>query len=78
MDGGTSPTQGYGLTSAATVNGQTGPANSFVAGSTDAADFSHLDSFFAESGWTREDVLLAIGVIQVAAWLALLYLEVQK
>lgn len=41
-------------------------------------EVSHLDSFFANSGWTREDLMLVLGTAQVLAWLALLYLEVRE
>ncbi|WP_336001451.1 hypothetical protein [Halorientalis halophila] len=37
---------------------------------------SHLDSFFDSSGWTREDVLVVAAGVQLVAWAALLYLEV--
>jgi hypothetical protein len=39
---------------------------------------SHLDSFFAESALTREDVLVVAAVLQLLAWAALLYLEVNE
>ena len=41
-------------------------------------EVSHLDSFFAGTGWTREDILTLAAMIQVLAWLSLLYLEVSK
>lgn len=37
---------------------------------------SHLDSFFDQSGWTREDVLVVAAIVQLLAWSLLLYLEV--
>ncbi|MFD1588715.1 hypothetical protein ACFR9U_17185 [Halorientalis brevis] len=37
---------------------------------------SHLDSFFDQSGWTREDVLVVAAMVQLLAWSVLLYLEV--
>lgn len=40
--------------------------NTGVQGSTE----SHLDSFFAESGWTREDVILVLMALQAALLLA--------
>ncbi len=40
--------------------------NTGVQGSTE----SHLDSFFAESGWTREDVMLLLMLAQAALLLA--------
>jgi len=39
---------------------------------------SHLDSFFAESAWTREDVLVLAALVQLLGWAALLYLEVNR
>ena len=39
---------------------------------------SHLDSFFQSSALTREDVLVVAAVVQMLAWAALLYLEVNK
>lgn len=39
---------------------------------------SHLDSFFNRSGWTREDVLVIAASVQIAMWVALLYLEVTE
>lgn len=38
---------------------------------------SHLDSFFEASNWTREDVMVIAAGIQVATFLALLYVEAQ-
>ena len=37
---------------------------------------SHLDSIFAGSGWTREDVMVVAALLQILAWVSLLYLEV--
>jgi hypothetical protein len=39
---------------------------------------SHLDSFFASSGWTREDVMVVAAGVQLLMWVALLYLEVTE
>jgi|GEM_PF-5008029 len=39
---------------------------------------SHLDSFFATSALTREDVLVVAAVVQMLAWAMLLYLEVNE
>lgn len=39
---------------------------------------SHLDSFFDSSGWTREDVMVVASAVQLLAWAALLYVEVQR
>ena len=39
---------------------------------------SHLDSFFVQSGWTREDVLVVAALIQLIAWLLLLYMEANR
>lgn len=36
---------------------------------------SHLDTVFASSGWTREDVLVLAALLQLGMWLALLYIE---
>lgn len=46
--------------------------------SVDATVNSHLDSFFATSALTREDVLVVASVVQMFAWGALLYLEVNE
>lgn len=81
MNGGVSPDAGIGLTSATTTNatGTTyGPDATVLESSGDIAEMSHFDSFFATSGWTREDVLMVAGLVQVAAWVALLYLEVSE
>lgn len=43
-----------------------------------AAVDSHLDSFFAGSGWTREDVLVVAALVQLVAWSILLYNEVVR
>lgn len=37
---------------------------------------SHLDTWFTARGYTREDVLVISGAIQIVFWCALLYLEV--
>ncbi len=39
---------------------------------------SHLDSFFETSALTREDVLVLASLVQLVAWMALLYLEVTE
>lgn len=38
---------------------------------------SHLDSFFDQSGWTREDVMVLAALVQLLAWGSLLYIEVK-
>lgn len=45
-----------------------------VTGSVD----SHLDSFFATHAVTRDDVLVLAGVLNVALFLTLLYVEVAR
>jgi|GEM_PF-6481876 len=86
MQGGSyAPTPGYGLTSATTeqpteqpsLGGQTGQRQPLQA-SGDRSGMSHLDSFFASSGWTREDVMVVAAGVQIAMWIALLYLEVKN
>jgi len=39
---------------------------------------SHLDSLFASSGWTREDVMVVAAGVQLLMWVALLSLVVQR
>jgi len=39
---------------------------------------SHLDSFFQSHALTREDVLVLAAFVQLLAWAALLYLEVNE
>ncbi len=44
---------------------------------TDVQSFeSHLDSFIEGSGWTREDLLLVLTLLEVVALTALAYSEV--
>jgi hypothetical protein len=66
---------------AATAGGQSTDTTASVTSTSgdptvDAAVNSHLDSFFATSALTREDVLVVAAVVQMLAWGALLYLEV--
>lgn len=49
-----------------------------VEGDTIASIDSHLDSWFETHAMTREDVVLAIGLVQTGMWVALLYLELQE
>mgnify|MGYP000049291105 CR=1 FL=1 len=42
-----------------------------------ATSESHLDSFFAESGWTRDDVVTAATVLNSVLFIVLVYLEVR-
>lgn len=85
--GGYSPSPGYGLTATSATTTGSGPQGSTSRPSTtsqrqplavegDTAAVSHLDSFFAQSAWTREDVLVVAAVVQLVAWTALLYIEV--
>lgn len=78
--GGYSPSPGYGLTatSATTTTGQSqsAPSQTPVSVEGDRSEMSHLDSFFASSGWTREDVMVVAAGVQLLMWVALLYLEV--
>lgn len=39
---------------------------------------SHLDSVFDASGWTRDDVMVVAAAIQLLAWAALLWVEVNR
>jgi hypothetical protein len=58
-------------------SGQTGRAGLDTNVTTSSAELeSHLDSFFDDSGWTREDVLVLAAAVQLGMWVALLYLEV--
>lgn len=49
-----------------------------VSGATVANVDSHLDSFFATHGVTREDVMVLAAAVQLGMWVALLYLEVSQ
>lgn len=78
--GGVNPDVGYGLVTSATTDGgqRSAPDRTPLDSSGDISDLSHLDSFFATTGWTREDVLVVAAVVQLGMWLALLYLEVNE
>jgi len=79
--GGYNPGPGYGLTAtttSATTTGGSSPPEQPLAVEGNTAEMSHLDSFFAQSGWTREDVLVVAAGMQIALWLVLLYLEVTE
>ncbi|SEN04345.1 hypothetical protein SAMN05216388_1001231 [Halorientalis persicus] len=79
--GGYNPGLGYGLTTtatSATTTGGSSPPEQPLAVAGDKSDMSHLDSFFASSGWTRVDVLVVAAGMQIALWLVLLYLEVTE
>ena len=79
MQGGGSPAPGYGLTSAATTQGSASALETTsLETQGDLSDLSHLDTFFANSGWTRDDVLVVAAVANVSLWLILLYLEVSE
>lgn len=56
-----------------TDNGTTDPTYSALGADGSGSLDSHLDSFFQSSGWTRDDVLLLVSVIELAllAYLAL-------
>ena len=77
MTGGGSPAPGHGLTTASAATEQSSLGGSTPLHATsDTSEVSHLDSFFQGSGWTREDVLVAVSVVELALWAILLYLEV--
>ncbi len=68
---------------AATAGGQTTDTTASVTSTTGGQTVigevdSHLDSFFAGTAWTREDVLVLASLVQLVAWMALLYLEVNE
>ncbi len=62
--------------------GESGNAQATTMGSgldseSDVQSFeSHLDSFIEGSGWTREDLLLILTLLEAAALAALVYSEV--
>ena len=85
--GGFAPSPGYGLTatsaSAATEQssqspGVTNSQRQPLSASGDRSEMSHLDSLFASSGWTREDVMVVAAGVQLLMWVALLSLVVQR
>ena len=85
--GGYAPSPGYGLTAtsaSATTDhssqspGSTVPQRQPLSATGDRSEMSHLDSFFASSGWTREDVMVVAAGVQLLMWVALLYLEVTE
>ena len=90
--GGFSPGPGYGLTGSSTSAATTQQAGSVPTWQTggasvwsqhmtvegDRSEMSHLDSFFASTGWTREDVMVVAASLQIIMWLALLYLEITE
>ena len=85
--GGYAPSPGYGLTAtsaSATTDhssqspGATGSQRQPLSATDDRSEMSHLDSFFASSGWTREDIMVVAAGVQLLMWVALLYLEVTE
>ena len=82
--GGFAPSPGYGLTASATTEqssqspGVTNSQRQPLSASGDRSEMSHLDSLFASSGWTREDVMVVAAGVQLLMWVALLSLVVQR
>lgn len=81
--GGYSPSPGYGLTATSTSATTQSPdvtasQRQPLAATGDRSEMSHLDSFFANSGWTREDVMVVAAGAQLGMWIMLLYLEVKN
>lgn len=50
---------------------------SFSATDATSPDESHLDPFFAESGWTRDDLVTAATMLNSVLFIVLVYLEVR-
>lgn len=59
---------GFGSGSA----GQPADAPATTSNPADPAEFSHLDSFFESSGWTREDVVVLAALANVMMFAILL------
>lgn len=78
MTGAGSPAPGYGLVGASvtTEGTDSSPETTSLQTSSDTSELSHLDTIFANSGWTREDILVVAAALDVVLFALLIYLEV--
>lgn len=76
--GGFDPATGYGLTATSAATSQPDAGEASITTTSGQAGISHLDSFFEQSGWTREDVLVVAAALDVVMFALIIYLEVSE